>query len=92
MAMCCPQCMTQNPKICHLNPSYPLGDFQDQEISVAATGDPGTSDKPPRKVYMPEAIRGMLITWAHTSTAMGHPGVVKMAQLLTNHKPMWRTL
>uniref|UniRef100_A0A3B1KES6 Gypsy retrotransposon integrase-like protein 1 n=1 Tax=Astyanax mexicanus TaxID=7994 RepID=A0A3B1KES6_ASTMX len=56
----------------------------DQEISAAAAVDPGPSDKPPNKVYVPEVVRGKLITWAHTSIATGHPGVTKTAQLLSD--------
>ncbi|KAK1787905.1 hypothetical protein P4O66_016386 [Electrophorus voltai] len=43
---------------------------------------------PAEHLYVPSKYQGVLITWAHTSVGMGHPGATCTAQLIGTH--YWR--
>lgn len=62
-----------------------------REILEALARDPQPPECPSDRVYVPSSLRSRLITWAHTSLGMGHPGTTSTQQLLSSQY-WWPTL
>ena len=54
----------------------------DEDIEKALSNRAIPSQCPPDKMYVPEAFRTQLITWAHSSLTAGHPGETRNHKLL----------
>lgn len=54
----------------------------EDEIATANTSDPAPANCPPRRLFVPTALRNRLLHSAHTSLGMGHPGITQTISLL----------
>ena len=56
----------------------------DEDIEKALSNRAIPSQCPPDKMYVPEAFRTQLITWAHSSLTAGHPGETRTHKLASH--------
>ena len=63
----------------------------DADIEQALRAEPSPVHCPAGRLYVPSAVRDLLIYWAHTSPSSGHPGIGRTVRCLSG-RYWWPTL